>query len=69
MRVTVDGEIVFEGLARKGDGPFEWLAEEETQLLTGNAIGIFVTLNDIELGKLGGRGEVVDETWSTTTSG
>lgn len=69
MRVTVDGDIVFEGLARKGDGPFEWLAEEEAQLLTGNAIGIFVTLNDIELGKLGGRGEVVDETWSTTTSG
>lgn len=69
MRITIDGEIVFEGLARKGDGPYEWLAEEEAQLLTGNAIGIFVTLNDIELGKLGGRGEVIDETWSTTTSG
>ncbi len=69
MRVTIDGEVAFEGLARKGDGPFEWRAEDEAQLLTGNAIGIFVTLNDIELGKLGGRGEVVDETWSTTTSG
>lgn len=69
MRVTVDGDVVFEGLARKGDGPFEWLAEQEAQLLTGNAIGIYVTLNDVELGKLGGRGEVVDETWSTTTSG
>ncbi|MGD2078255.1 MAG: DUF4115 domain-containing protein [Chloroflexota bacterium] len=69
MRVTIDGEVVFEGLARRGDEPYIWEADEEAQLLTGNAIGIFVTINDVALGKLGGRGEVVDETWTTTQSG
>jgi len=69
MRVTIDGEVVFEGLARKGDEPYVWEASQEAQLLTGNAIGIFVTINDVPLGKLGGRGEVVDETWTTTLSG
>jgi cytoskeletal protein RodZ len=69
MRVSIDGEVVFEGLARKGDEPYVWEALQEAQLLTGNAIGIFVTINDVPLGKLGGRGEVVDETWTTTLSG
>ena len=69
MRVTIDGEVVFEGLARKGDEPYVWEALQEAQLLTGNAIGIFVTINDVPLGKLGDRGEVVDETWTTTQSG
>jgi cytoskeletal protein RodZ len=69
MRVTIDGEVVFEGLARRGDEPYTWEALQEAQLLTGNAIGIFVTINDVPLGKLGGRGEVVDETWTTTLSG
>jgi len=69
MRVTIDDEVVFEGLARKGDGPFEWEALDQAQFLTGNAIGIFVTINDVELGRLGGRGEVVEETWTTTGGG
>ena len=69
MRVTIDGEVVFEGLARRGDEPYVWEALQEAQLLTGNAIGIFVTINEVPLGKLGGRGEVVDETWTTTQSG
>jgi hypothetical protein len=69
MRVTIDGEVVYEGLARKGDEPYVWEALQEAQLLTGNAIGVFVTINDVPLGKLGGRGEVVDETWTTTQSG
>ena len=69
MRVTIDDEVVFEGLAREGDGPFEWEATERAQLLTGNAIGIFVTINDVELGRLGDRAQVVDETWTTTGNG
>ena len=66
MRVTIDGEIVFEDQVTQEDGPFEWEAESEASLLTGNAAGIFVTINDTQLGKLGGRGEVVDESWQTT---
>jgi cytoskeleton protein RodZ len=69
MRVTIDDEVVFEGLAREGDGPFEWEASERAQLLTGNAIGVFVTINDVELGRLGDRAQIVDETWTTTGNG
>ncbi len=69
MQVTIDDEIVFEGLARRGDEPYLWEAQDSARLLGGNAIGIFVTVNDVELGKLGGRGDVVDETWTTTGEG
>lgn len=69
MQVTIDGEIVFQGIARKGDEPYEWEAQDSATLLTGNAIGIFVTINDVPLGRLGARGEVADETWTTTSTG
>ncbi|MGH2536983.1 MAG: helix-turn-helix domain-containing protein [Candidatus Promineifilaceae bacterium] len=69
MQVTIDGEIVFEGQARSGEGPFEWEAQDEAQLKAGNAIAIFVTINDVQLGKLGGRAEVLDEIWVTTGGG
>jgi hypothetical protein len=69
MQVTIDGEVVFEGLAKRGDEPYIWDAVEQAQLLAGNAAGIFITLNDVELGMLGGRGDIVDETWTTTGQG
>lgn len=69
VRVTVDGEVVLEDQVTREDGPFEWLAQEEAQLLTGNAAGVFVTINEIEIGKLGARGEVAEQTWTTTTTG
>ncbi len=65
MRVTIDGEVVFEGQGRRGES-YEWTAQEAASVYTGNAIGIFVTINGIELGKLGGRSQIVDETWTTT---
>jgi hypothetical protein len=66
VRVTIDGEVVLEDELTRDDGPFEWEAQQEAQLLTGNAIGVFVTINDIEIGRLGGRGEVAEERWTTT---
>ncbi len=69
VRVTIDDEVVFQGQAQKGDGPFEWEAQETAKLLSGNAAGVFVTINNIELGKLGGRAEVLDETWTATGAG
>lgn len=65
MEVTVDGNVVFSGIARPGD-EFEWEAADEAKILTGNAIGVNVVINDTELGPLGGRGENVEETWQTT---
>lgn len=65
MEVTVDGDVVFSGIARDGD-VFEWTAEEEARINTGNAIGVFVTINGVELGRLGARGESKEEFWRTT---
>jgi cytoskeletal protein RodZ len=65
MEITIDGDVVFSGIARDGD-LFEWTATQEAKVLTGNAIGVFVTINDIPLGRLGGRGEQHEEVWRTT---
>ncbi len=65
LEATIDNEIVFSGIARSGD-TFDWTAEEEAKLLTGNAIGIFVTINDTPLGRFGERGQNKEETWRTT---
>jgi len=66
MEVTIDGDVVFSGIAKKGDPPYEWEAQDEAILNTGNADGVVVTINDILLGRLGGQGENVKETWQTT---
>jgi hypothetical protein len=66
IRVTVDGEVVFEDQVTQDDSPLEWEADLEAHLLTGNAAGVFVTINDVEIGRLGGRGEVAEEGWTTT---
>lgn len=65
IEVTIDGDVVFSGIARDTD-TFEWTALQEAKVATGNAIGVFVTINDIELGRLGGRGEQHEEVWPTT---
>ncbi len=65
LEATIDSEVQFSGIARPGD-TFEWTAEEEATLLTGNAIGIFVTVNDIPLGRFGDRGQNKEETWQTS---
>ena len=65
LEATIDGEAVFSGIARPGDS-FEWTASEEAKLLTGNAIGIFVTINEIPIGRLGDRGQNKEEVWRTT---
>ena len=65
LEVTVDGNIVYSGIARSND-TFDWTAQQEAKIVTGNAIGVYVTINDIALGRLGGRGEQHEEVWRTT---
>ncbi len=65
IEVTIDGDVVFSGIARAND-VFEWTAQQEAKVVTGNAIGVVVTINDIVLGRLGGRGERHEEVWRTT---
>lgn len=66
MEVTIDGDIVFSGLAHKGDAPYEWTAVESAKVVTGNAAGVFVTINNIPLGKMGERGQNKEQVWETT---
>lgn len=65
MEVTIDDEVVYSGIAKAND-TFEWTAQNDAKLSTGNAAGVFVTINEVELGRLGGRGEEYQETWQTT---
>lgn len=65
MEVTIDGDVVFTGNARPGD-TFQWTAQEEAKIITGNAAGVDVSINGINLGPLGGQAENVEESWTTT---
>lgn len=65
MEVTIDGSVVYSGIAKTND-TFEWTAQDEAKIVTGNAIGVFATINDVALGRLGGRGERYEEVWQTT---
>jgi hypothetical protein len=66
MEVTIDGNVLFTGIARPTDPPYEWTATDEVRINTGNAIGVSVTINNVPLGPLGGRGENKEEVWQTT---
>lgn len=66
MEVTIDGDVVFSGWARGDDPPYEWTAQEEAKVNTGNGAGIFVTINDQPWGRMGERGENKEEVWRTT---
>lgn len=66
MEVTIDGDVVFSGIARGDDPPYEWTAQEEAIVNTGNGAGIFVTINDQPWGRMGERGESKEEVWRTT---
>jgi len=66
MEVTIDGSVLFTGIARPTDPPYEWTANQEVRINTGNAIGVSVTINNVPLGPLGGRGENKEEVWTTT---
>lgn len=65
LEVTIDGEVVYSGIAKAND-VLEWTAQNEARLVTGNATGVFATINDVPLGRLGGRGERYEEVWQTT---
>jgi len=65
LRVTADDIVLFEGQADQGDIQ-NYTANDFVNIRTGNASGVLVTINDIEIGLLGERGQVADQTWETT---
>ncbi len=59
MRVTVDDEVAFDGRVAPGEA-YTFGGETSIEILSGNGEGLYVTYNDVELGKLGLFGEVVN---------
>ncbi len=65
IRVVVDDITMFEGQASQGEVQ-TYSADKAINIRTGNGAGVLVSINEIDLGRLGQRGEVIDETWETT---
>ena len=64
-RISVDGEVVFEGRFAPGETKvFE--AENQVAVLTGNAAALRVTYNGRDLGLMGNLGEVVSRVYLIT---
>lgn len=63
MRVIVDGEVAFEGRVMQGSA-YSFAAQEQIDLLTGDAAGLQVYFNQQDLGILGGFGEVAERSFS-----
>ncbi len=60
IRVSVDGESVFDGRVVPGD-KFTFEAEDQVSILTGNAAALRVIYNGRDLGLMGNFGEVVSQ--------
>lgn len=59
MRVTVDGQVAFEGRTQPGD-TYTFNAANQVLVLTGNASALRAFLNEQDLGILGIYGEVIN---------
>ena len=63
VRISVDGEVAFEGrMSPRETKIFE--AEEQVVVLTGDASALRITYNGRELGLMGGVGEVVNNVYT-----
>jgi cytoskeletal protein RodZ len=63
VRLSVDGEEVFQGRMEPGD-KLDYTGEETIELLTGNAGGLRVVFNGQDQGPLGDLAQVVERVWS-----
>lgn len=63
LRVSVDGKVQFDGRTSPGTSyPFE--AENQVEVLAGNAAALKVTYNGQDLGLMGNFGEVIDRVYT-----
>jgi cytoskeleton protein RodZ len=63
LRVVVDGKVAYEGRPSPGSAmPFE--AEQQIEIITGNAAAIHLIYNLRDLGAMGAPGEVVDRVYT-----
>jgi hypothetical protein len=59
MRITVDGEVEFDGRVIPGTA-YGFAGQEYVEITTGNGAGLQVFYNDQDLGTLGAFGEVIN---------
>lgn len=52
LHITVDGQVVYQGILKKGSGS-TWKAKESIEVWTGNASNMFLSLNNTSLGSPG----------------
>jgi len=60
MRVTVDGQIEFEGRVIPGSA-YPFIGQQQVEVLTGNAAALQVFFNGLDLGTLGNAGQIVNQ--------
>jgi cytoskeleton protein RodZ len=63
LRVTVDGEVKFDGRTLPGTA-YDYEGADRIELLVGNASALRVTFNGQDLGLMGGFGEAVDRIYT-----
>lgn len=63
MRITVDGEIAFDGRVIPGNA-YSYSAQDTIDLLTGNGAALQVYFNQNDLGPIGVFGEVIQRTFT-----
>lgn len=63
MQVEADGKTIYEGTLEKGKTQV-WKAKETLVITAGNAGAIELKVNGKELGKAGGKGQVVEKTFT-----
>lgn len=63
LRVTVDGEVVYEGRVLPGSA-YQYDGEETVDILTSNGAGLQIFFNQQDLGPMGLFGEVVERVYT-----
>jgi len=64
MRVTVDGEIQFEGRVIPGSA-YPFIGDSQVEVLTGNGAALQVFFNDADLGIMGETGQIVHQIFTS----
>ncbi len=65
IRVTVDGEVVFEGRVQP-DATFVYEGQEMVEVFTANGAGVRIAYNQRDLGLMGGFGEIVQQLYGVS---
>ncbi len=63
LRVTVDGEVAFEGRVLPGSA-YQYEGDETVDILTSNGAGLQIYFNQQDLGPMGLFGEVVEQVYT-----